>query len=108
MVSSILSNEDAEFKGYKVFRSRAGRGFNYPELHRLDQRGVNFVTIRRRGESVVRRLLRLPASAWTKAVIDTPKRFHQQVRYVDERVRLPGYGGRIRQVAIDGLGNERP
>jgi len=40
----------------------------YPELHRLDQRRVNFVTIRRRGESVVRRLSRLPASAWVKAV----------------------------------------
>jgi hypothetical protein len=80
----------------------------YPELHRLNQRRVNFVTIRRRGESVVRRLLRLPQSAWTKAVIDTPKRFHQQIRYVDERVRLPGYTEQIRQVAIDGLGNERP
>jgi hypothetical protein len=66
------------------------------------------VTIRRRGESVVRRLSRLPASAWVKAVIDTPKRSHQQIRYVDERVRLPGYSGQIRQVAMDGLGNERP
>jgi hypothetical protein len=81
----------------------------YPELHRLNQRGgISFVTIRRRGESVVRRLSRLPASAWAKAVIDTPKRFHQQVRYVDERVRLPGYDGQVRQVAIDGPGNERP
>jgi hypothetical protein len=80
----------------------------YPELSRLNLRPVNFVTIRRRGVSVVRRLLRLPPSAWTKAVIDTPKRFHQQIRYVDERVRLPGYEGPIRQVAIDGLGNERP
>jgi hypothetical protein len=80
----------------------------YPELDRLNQRPVNFVTIRRRGESVVRRLSRLPQSAWVKAVIDTPKRFHQQIRYVDERVHLPGYVGQIRQVAIDGLGNERP
>lgn len=80
----------------------------YPELDRLQQRGISFVTIRRRGESVVRRLRRLPSSAWTGAVIDTPKRFHQQIRYVDEQVRLPGYGGTVRQVAIDGLGNERP
>jgi hypothetical protein len=80
----------------------------YPELDRLNQRGVNFVTIRRRGVSVIRRLERLPASAWSKAVIDTPKRCHQQIRYVDERVRLTGYQGQIRQVAIDGLGNEHP
>ena len=80
----------------------------YPELDRLNRCGVHFVTIRRRGESVVRRLRALPAGAWHKAVIDTPKRFHQQVRYVDERVRLAGYEGQLRQVAIDGLGNERP
>ncbi len=27
---------------------------------------------------------------------------------MDERARLPGYEGLIRQVAVDGLGNERP
>lgn len=56
----------------------------------------------------MRRLRRLPASAWAKAVIDTPKRFHQDIRYLDETVRLRGYAGPVRQVAIDGLGNERP
>jgi hypothetical protein len=80
----------------------------YPELSRLNQRGVCFATSRRRGEAVVRRLRRLPASAWTKAVIDTPKRWHHPVWYVDEQVRLAGYEGLIRQVAIDGLGNEQP
>lgn len=80
----------------------------YPELDRLNRRGVHFVTIRRRGEAVVRRLRQLPASAWQKAVIDTPKRWHQHARYIDERVRLPGYEGAIRQVAVDGLGKEKP
>jgi hypothetical protein len=80
----------------------------YPELCRLNQRGVWFVTIRRRGAAVVRRLRQLPASSWRKAVIDTPKRFHQHIRYIDESVRLPGYQGAIRQVAVDGLGKEQP
>ena len=80
----------------------------YPELGRLQQRGVWFVTIRRRGAAILRRLRQLPASAWHKAVIDTPKRFHQHVRYLDESVRLPGYPGPIRQVAVDGLGKEQP
>jgi hypothetical protein len=80
----------------------------YPELSRLNRRGINFVTIRRRGQATISRLRRLPASAWGKAVIDTPKRCHQNVRYVDERVRLRGYEGEARQVAIDGLGNEHP
>jgi hypothetical protein len=80
----------------------------YPELCRLHQRGVCFVTIRRRGAAVVRRLRHLPTSAWQRAVIDTPKRWHRHIRYVDEQVRLPGYEGMLRQVAVDGLGNEQP
>jgi hypothetical protein len=53
---------------------------------------------------VLRRLAALPPQAWQSAVIDTPKRCHQRVRYVDERLKLPGYEGMIRQVAIAGLG----
>lgn len=80
----------------------------YPELSRLNQRGIWFVTIRRRGAAISRRLTRLPAAAWQRAVIDTPKRCHTHIRYVDERVRLPGYEGEIRQLAVRGLGREEP
>jgi hypothetical protein len=80
----------------------------YPELSALNRRGIWFVTIRRRGAALVRRLRQLPNSAWQKAVIDTPKRCHQHIRYVDERVRLPGYEGEIRQLAVTGLGREEP
>jgi hypothetical protein len=80
----------------------------YPELSELNRRGIWFVTIRRRGAAILRRLGQLPAGAWQKAVIDTPKRCHRQVRYVDERIRLPGYAGEIRQLAVSGLGREEP
>jgi hypothetical protein len=50
----------------------------------------------------------LPSQAWQRAVIDTPKRRHRHIRYVDETIRLPGYDGTIRQVAADGLGREQP
>jgi hypothetical protein len=84
------------------------RVMTYPELSRLNRRHIWFVTIRRRGVAILRRLGRLPADAWQKAVIDTPKRCHQHVRYVDERVRLPGYEGEVRQLAVSGLGREEP
>jgi hypothetical protein len=80
----------------------------YPELSRLNQRGVQFVTIRRHGAAILRRLARLPPGAWHKAVIDTPKRCHTHIRYVDEQVRLPGYEGQARQLAVAGLGREQP
>jgi hypothetical protein len=80
----------------------------YPQMYQLAQRGIWFVTIRRRGEAVVRRLRRLPSGAWRQAVIDTPRRCGQRIRYVDEQVVLPGYVGQIRQVAFDGLGRDQP
>jgi hypothetical protein len=80
---------------------------DYPEMARVNQRGIRFVTIRRRGAAILRRLERLPASAWSKAVIDTPKRCHQHIRYLDETVQLRGYEGPIRQIAVTGLGREK-
>jgi hypothetical protein len=80
----------------------------YAELSRVNERGISFVTIRRRGGRIIERLRQLPAREWTKAVIDTPKRTHQQVRYVDETVSLRGYDGSLRQVAVSGLGREQP
>ena len=80
----------------------------YPELSRVNQRGIHFVTIRRRGAAVIRRLRALPAQAWQHTVIDTPRRCHRRVRFVDEMIRLPGSEGAIRQLAVDGLGREQP
>jgi hypothetical protein len=81
---------------------------DYSELNRVVDLGIFFVTIRRRGAAIVRRLADLPSSSWTKAVIDTPKRCHQQIRYLDEKVRLRGCDKPIRQVAVTGLGHESP
>jgi hypothetical protein len=76
----------------------------YPELSRLNARNIWFVTIRRRGVALLRRLEHLPATTWRTAVIDTPKRCHQRIRYVGEKVRLHGYDGEARQIAVSGLG----
>jgi hypothetical protein len=81
---------------------------DYPELSRVNARGIHFVTIRRRGAALLRRLGRRPASAWKGAAIDIPKRCHQRIRYLAEEVQLRGYEGRIRQVAVAGLGREEP
>ncbi len=80
---------------------------DYTELSAINQRGIHFITIRRRGSAILRRLERLPASAWSKAVIDTPQRCHQQIRYLDETIRLPGYEGPARQIAVTGLGRAK-
>jgi hypothetical protein len=81
---------------------------DYTELSRVNQRGIHFITIRRRGAAILRRLEARPRSGWTGAVLDTPQRCHQRIWYVDEFVKLRGYDGLIRQLAVDGLGREKP
>lgn len=80
----------------------------YAERNRLNARDIRFITIRRRGAAVIRRLQGLPASAWRRAVIDIPKRRHKHIRFVEETIRLRDYEAAIRQVAVDGLGREQP
>jgi hypothetical protein len=81
---------------------------DYAEMSRVNRRKIHFITIRRRGAAILRRLERRPTSDWKKAVIDTPKRCHQHVRYLDETVRLRGYEGPIRQIVVAGLGRDQP
>ena len=80
----------------------------YAELDRVNQRGIWFVTIRRRGSAILRRLRALPAKDWHRAVIDIPKRRHKNIRYVDESIHLRDYAGSLRQLAVGGLGREEP
>ena len=81
----------------------------YAELSRLNQRGsVHFVTIRRRGPALLRRIRERPESDWTPAVIDIPKRRQKHIRYLDDEVSLSDYDGSLRQIAVTGLGREQP
>ena len=81
----------------------------YEELSQINsKKDVSFVTIRRRGSSILRRLSNTPDSDWTKALIDIPKRRHQEIRYLDEHIKLVGYDGEARQIAVTGLGRKHP
>jgi len=80
----------------------------YAVLDRLREDAINFITIRRRGGRVVKNLLERPARDWASAVIDTPQRRHQSIKYLDDGVRLKHYEGACRQVAVTGLGRQAP
>ena len=82
---------------------------DYPEMSRVKQQGIHFNTISPpwfghppfSGTATSHRL-------GQGGLIDTPKRCHQQIRYLEEKVRLRGYEGPIRQIAVSGLGRDRP
>ena len=74
------------------------------DLSRGHQRGMGFVTMRRRGAAVRRRLHALPAHPWRRTVVEIPQRCHQHGRSRDETVKLRGYAGPLRPGALDGFG----
>jgi hypothetical protein len=80
----------------------------YAELSELNSRKVYFVTIRRRGPGILKRLDQRPKSDWIATTIDIPKRRQKRIRYLDENIRLDDYDGTIRQIAVTGLGREQP
>jgi hypothetical protein len=80
----------------------------YAELSELNARDIFFVTIRRRGSAILKRLQQTAKSAWKSATIDIPKRRNKRIHYLDESIQLGEYDGTLRQIAVTGLGREQP
>jgi hypothetical protein len=81
----------------------------YAEMNRLNVRGkTSFITIRRRGSRILRGLANQPNSGWRRTVINTPKRRYQNIRYLEQIIRVAGYEGELRQIAATGLGRDKP
>jgi hypothetical protein len=85
-----------------------GRVTTYGGLWGLEQRQVGFITVRRRGQAMLRRVERLPADAWQSGCVTQAKGQKRPIRYVEEEVRLDDYPGTLRQVVVRGLGREEP
>ena len=80
----------------------------YAGLSRLNQRGVGFITVRRRGPAMLRRVAQQPARAWQRCQVIQAGTRRRNVQYLDETVRLPEYEGEVRQLVVTGLGHEKP
>ena len=80
----------------------------YAELSELNARTIYFVTIRRRGSAILKRLAQIAKDDWQPATIDIPKRRQKRIRYLDETTQLDDYDGSLRQIAVTGLGREQP
>jgi hypothetical protein len=80
----------------------------YAELSELNARDIFFVTIRRRGSAILKRLQQTAKSDWKSATIDIPKRRNKRIHYLDESIQLDEYEGTLRQIVVTGLGREQP
>ena len=80
----------------------------YAHLHQLNQRGIRFLTLRRRTRPMLGRIWSLPASAWRRITLPSLTRAFRTPKVLDERIQLPGYEGTLRQISIIDLGHEEP
>jgi transposase len=80
----------------------------YGGLNDLEQREVGFITIRKRGKEMLKRVGQLPAKDWKGCQVKQAKGKTRKVQYVDEKVQLTDYTGEVRQIIVRGLGREEP
>ena len=80
----------------------------YPNLNKLNQRGIHFITLRRRSAKLLRDIAQQPASAWRRIELEGIARKYRTPRILDQRITLPGYEGPLRQLVIADLGHEEP
>ncbi len=80
----------------------------YPNLSRLTQWGVDFITLRRRTDKLLHQIAQQPLSAWRRIELANVARLYRTPRVLDQPITLPGYEGVLRQLAIEDLGHEQP
>jgi hypothetical protein len=88
-----------------VFDSRLT---TYGHLQRLDQLHIEFITLRRRTQKLLDAIGAQPASAWRRIELEGLARAYRTPRVLDQKIRLPGYAGPIRQLSVTDLGHEEP
>lgn len=81
---------------------------SYEHLNILNEMGVNFITLRKRGKKLLAALDRIPHRNWKKIHLDIPKRKYKSPFFFESIVELSGYDYKIRQIALKGTGRKHP
>ena len=88
-----------------VFDSRLT---TYANLARLQTLGVDFITLGRRHKQLIQQIMARPQEEWRRITLKNIGRKYRTPRILESRIEVRGYGGTLRQIAIDGLGHDRP
>jgi hypothetical protein len=79
---------------------------SYPTLSKLNTAGVKFITLRRRGKSLLNDVEGI--EDWKRIHIPHAKRKFPNPLVHESRLCLRGYEGELRQVIVKGNGHEKP
>jgi hypothetical protein len=88
-----------------VFDSRLT---TYPNLHKLTELGISFLSLRRRTRKMTAEIFATPDKEWQRVTLSALTRQYRNPRVLDGKAHLLGYEGELRQIAITELGHEEP
>jgi hypothetical protein len=97
-------NADNNLK-YLVFDSKFT---TYRNLSKLNEKGIKFITIRRRGKSLVEHIESIDSSRWKKVRVERDNGKGRNVTACEDSDTIKDYDGSIRQVYIKGTGKMKP
>ena len=118
--SSLRKSEqsDAILSFVKTWKDRTGshprelvfdsKLTTYANLAKLNKLGILFLTVRRRSAQMLAKLAAVPPEQWTRVTLSNVGRIYRTPRILSSQVRLRGYPGPIRQIAVADLGHEDP
>jgi len=80
----------------------------HANLNRLNEWGIQFITLRRRSPQMLHKVHQLPLSAWRRVELTGVTREYRTPRILDQTIPLSDYTGPMRQMVIRDLGHEEP
>ena len=105
-VLSLLSFWKRVRRGVKPTLIFDSKFTTYQNLSKLNQQGVKFITLRRRGHKLIAELEKI--GSWKRITIANEKRKYQNPLIYESQIPLRDYDGRVRQIIMRGNGREKP
>jgi len=79
---------------------------SYSKLSQLNTQGIKFITLRRRGKTLLSKVDKI--QGWEKITIPHGKRKYPNPQVLQSIISLRDYEGQVRQVIVRGNGHEKP
>ncbi len=81
---------------------------SYENLSQLNQDGIMFLTLRRRGKKLINQLNSIPEEEWQRIQIQRAKGKVSTIRVHDRLKTLRYYDGQVREIVITDNGRQKP
>ena len=81
---------------------------NYTHLTALNNMGIHFITLRKKGKKLIAAMDQIPNSQWKRLHVDVPKRKYKSPSIFESIVKPSGYDSELRQIAMKGTGRDQP